>query len=70
MTANKSLRVQIHPTEAETEARTWSIADTERITNQLERVIYRTILNEQKRLKKEFSIHKIEFEAWWETIRI
>ena len=42
----------------------------ERVTIQLEREIYGITSNEQKRFKKEFSIHLIEFEAWWETIGI
>ena len=42
----------------------------EHVTIQLEREIYGITLNEQKRFKKEFSIHIIEFEAWWETIGI
>jgi len=55
---------------AETEATTWHMDEMERITNQLERVIYGITLNEQKRIKKECSIHLIEFEASWETIGI
>jgi len=42
----------------------------ERVTNQLEREIYGITLNEQKRVKREFSIRLIEFKAWWETIGI
>jgi len=49
---------------------TWSLADTEHVTNQLERGIYGITLNEQKRFKKEFSIPITEFEPWGETIGI
>jgi len=46
------------------------LADTEWVTNQLEREIYGIASNEQKRFKTELSIRLIEFEAWWETIGI
>jgi len=69
-TADKRLQFQIHLSDAETDATTWSLADTERVTNELEREIYGITSNEQKRFKKEFSIRMIEFEAWWETIDI
>jgi hypothetical protein len=46
------------------------LANTERVTHQLEREIDGITSNEQKRFKQEFSIRKIEFEAWWETIGI
>jgi len=70
MTADKRLQFRIRLSDAETDATTWSLADTERVTNQLEREIYGITSNEQKRLKKEFSIRIIEFEAWWEPIGI
>ena len=70
MTADKRLQFQIRLSDAETDATTWSLADTERVTNQLEREIYGITSNEQKRFKKEFSIRMIEFEAWWETLGI
>jgi hypothetical protein len=70
MTADKQLQFQIRLSDAETEATTWSLADTERVTNQLEREIYGITLNDQKQFKTEFSIHLIEFEAWWEPIGI
>jgi len=68
MTTNKPLQCQIRLSHAETEATTWSLADTARVTNQLEGEIYGITLNEQKRFKKEFSIRLIEYEDWWETI--
>ena len=70
MTADKRLQCQNCLSDAETEAATSSLADTERVTLQLERDIYGITWNEQKRFKKEFSIRMTEFEAWWETIGI
>jgi hypothetical protein len=63
MTADKQLEFQIRLSDSETEATTWSLADTERVTNQLEREIYGITSNEKKRFTTEFSIHLIEFEA-------
>jgi hypothetical protein len=59
MTANKRLQFQICLSDAETEATTCSLADTECVTNQLEREIYSITSNEQKRFKTEFSIRMI-----------
>jgi hypothetical protein len=70
VTADKRLQFQIRLSDAETEVTTWSLADMERVTNQLEREIYGITSNEQKRFKTEFSIRLIEFEAWWETIGV
>jgi len=70
MTANKRLQFQIRLSDAETEATTWSLADTERVTNKLEREIYGITSNQQKRFMTEFSIRLIEVESWWETIAI
>jgi len=70
MNANKQLQFQIRLADAETEATTWSLADTECVTTQLEREIYGITSNEQKWFKEELSIHLIEFEAWRETIGI
>jgi len=70
MTADKRLQFQILLSDAETDATTWSLADTERVTTQLERKNFGITSNEQKRFKMEFSICLIKFEAWWETIGI
>ena len=70
MTANMPLQFQIHPSDADIEATTWSLADMERVTNQVEREIYGITLNEQKRFKQEFPICLIKFKALWETIGI
>ena len=70
ITGHKQLQFQNFLSDAVTEAMTWSLADMERVTIQLEREIYGITSNKQKRFKKEFSIRMIEFEAWWETIDI
>jgi len=70
MTADKRVEFQVRLFDAETEATTLSIADTDRIANQLDRVIYGVTSNEQMRFKKEFSIRLIEFEAWWQAIGV
>jgi len=70
MTADMQLQFQNCLSNADTEATTWSLADTAHVTNQLEREIYGITLNEQKWLEKEFSIRLLEFEAWSETIGI
>jgi hypothetical protein len=70
MAPDKRLQFQIRQFDAETDATTWSLADMERVTNQLEREIYGITSNEWKRFTTEFSIRMIEFEAWWETISI
>ena len=70
MNADKRLQFQNSLSDAEAEATTWSLADTERLTMQLEREIHGITSKKQRRFKKEYSIHLIEFEAWWETIDI
>jgi hypothetical protein len=70
MSADKWLQSQIRLSDVETEATTWSLADTELVTIQLEREICGITSNEQMRFKMEFSIRMIQFKAWWKTIRI
>jgi len=70
MSTDKRLGFHIHLSDAETEAKTWSWADSECVTNQLEREIYGITSNEQMRFKREFSPCWTKFEAWWETIGI
>jgi len=48
MTTDKRLQFQIRLSNAETDATTWSLADTECVTNQLEREIYGITSNEHK----------------------
>ena len=70
MTADKRLQFQNRQCDAETEATTRSLADSEHVSKQLEREIYSITSNEQMRFKNKFSLRLIEFEAWWETIDI
>jgi len=70
MTTDKRLQFQNRLSDAETEATSWRLADSERVTNQFEREIYGITSNEQMRFKKQFSLRLIEFEAWCETIGI
>jgi len=51
MTPDKRQHFQICLSDAETDAMTWSLADTEHVTNQLKRVIYGITSNEQKQFK-------------------
>ena len=70
ITADKWLQFQISPPDAETEATTWSLPDTEHVTIQLEREIDGITWNGRKRFKKDFSIRMIGFQGYWETIGI
>jgi environmental stress-induced protein Ves len=70
ITADKGEEFEVRLSDAETEATTWSMADTDRIVSQLERKIDGITLNEQMRFKKEFSIRMIEFEACWQAIGV
>ena len=70
MTANKRVKFQIRLSDAETEATSLSIADTDRIANQLEREIYGVTSNEQMCFKMEFCIRLIAFEACWQAIGV
>ena len=68
--ADKGLQFLVRLSDAATVATTRSLADTERVTYQLEREIYGITSNGQKQFKTEFSIRLIKFEAWWESIGI
>ena len=70
MTADNRLQFPIRISDAATQAMTSSLADTERVTIQLEREIYGITLNVQRGFEKESSIRMIEFEVWCETIGI
>jgi len=70
MTADKRVKFQVRLSHAQNEATTLSIADMDRIANQLEREIYSVTSNEQMRVKKESSIRLIEFEAWWQAMGV
>jgi hypothetical protein len=47
---------QVHLSDTEAEATTWSIAEWDTIANQLQMKIDRITLNEQMQFKKELSI--------------
>ena len=70
MTADKRVQFQVCLSDGEIEATTWSIADTDRVVNQLEREIYGITLKAPMRFRKEFSICLVEFEAWWQAIGV
>jgi len=70
MTTDKRLQFQVRLSDAETEATTWSMPDTDHVVNQLEREIYCITLKDQMRFMKEFSIPLVKFEAWWQAIGI
>jgi len=63
MTTYMRLHFDIRLSDAETDAITWSLADTEQVTNQLEREIDGITSNEHMWFKKVVSIHLIEFES-------
>jgi len=70
MTTEKGVEIQIRLSDAETEATTWYIADTDRIVSQLDRQSDGIPLNEQMKLEKEQSIRTIEFTAWWQAVGV
>jgi len=63
MTTNKRVECHVPLSDAVTEATDWSLANTDPVVSQLERVIYGVTSNEQMQFKKELSIRLIEFEA-------
>jgi len=70
MTADKRVQFQVCLSDAEIEATTRSISDTDRVVNQLERETYGIPAKDQMRFTKEFSIRLGEFEAWWQAIGV
>jgi len=70
MTAGNHVEFQVHLSNAETEATTWSLVDIDRIVSQLEREINGITSNEQIRFKQELCIHLIEFDARWQAIGV
>jgi hypothetical protein len=60
MTADKQLQFPICLSAAETDVTTCTLADTQSITNQLEREINGITSNKQIRFKKEFSLSLID----------
>jgi len=70
MTADMCVQFQVCLSDVEIEDTPWSIADTNCIVNQLEREICDITSKDQMRFTKEFSIRLVEFEAWWQAIRL
>jgi len=70
MIPDKCVQFQVCLSNAEFEATTWSITDRDCVVNQLNREIYGITSKDQMQFTKEFSIHLIEFEAWWQAIGV
>jgi len=70
MTTNKHVQFQVCLTNAEIEATTCCITNTDCIVNQLDREIYGITSKDQMRFTKEFSIRLVKFEAWWQAIGV
>jgi len=70
MTADKRVQYPVCLSDAGIEATTWSIADADRVVNQLEREIYSITSKDQMRFRKKFSIRLVKFEAWWQAIGV
>jgi len=70
MATDKRVQFEDFLSDAELEATTWSIADTDRVVNQLEREIYAITLKDQMQFIKKFSICLVQFEAWWQAIGV
>jgi len=70
MTADKHMQFQIRLSDAEIEATTCSITDTDCVVNQLEREIYGITSKDQMRFTKVFSIRSVGFEASLQEIGI
>jgi hypothetical protein len=64
ITPNMELQFQICLPVAETEATSWFLADTQQVTNQVERENLGITSNEQTLGKTELSMRLMEFEAW------
>jgi hypothetical protein len=56
--------------DAEIEAATWTIADTDHVVKQLEREASGITWKDQMRFLQKFSIRLVEFEAWWHAMSI
>jgi len=67
MSADMRLQLQLCLSDAERQDPIWSLADTQRVTYQLEREINGITSNEQKRLNMEFFMRSLELEGWCKT---
>jgi len=70
MTAGKRVKFLVCLSDAEIEATTRSIADADRVVDQLEREIHGITSNDQMRFTKVLSIRLFEFDAWRQAIGV
>jgi len=70
MTADNGVQFQVFLCNIQIEATTWSIADMDRIVNQLGRDIYCITSKDQMQFMKEFSFSLVEFEAWCQALSV
>jgi len=68
ITADKCVQFQVCLFDAEIEATTGSIADTNQVVNQLKREFDGITAKDQMGSTKEFSIRLVQCEAWWQAI--
>jgi len=62
----KHVQFQVYSSNAETGGTAWCTTDMDCTANPLERVICRLTGNDLMMFKKDFDIHFIKFQAWWE----
>jgi hypothetical protein len=65
MNADEHVEFQVCLSDTETEAATRTMTETDRVAKLVEKEIYGITFNEQMRFKKKWSIHLIQFQAWW-----
>jgi len=70
MTTDKRVQFQVCLSDAEIEATTWSITETDHVVNQVERDIYGITSKDQMWLTTEFSIRSVKFAALWHVISV
>jgi len=70
ITADKHVQFQVCQSDAQIEATTCNISDTDRVVKGLEREIHGITSKHQMLSTKEFSIRWAEFEAWWQEMGI
>jgi hypothetical protein len=70
MTADNHVEFHVHLSNAETEATTWSMADTDRIVSQLAREMSGITSNKHMQFQNKPSIGLIKFKAWRKAISV
>jgi len=70
LTTTKRVQFHVCPSDAEIEATTCSIADTDCVVNQLESEIEGITLKDHMPFTMQFSICLVEFEGWWQGIGV